>query len=436
MPDEKIESNTDLDSDKLDALCLADLLRKPENIAKETYVRSLYNALLLRDPDEAGLAAMLRRPDTHNFFADLISSLEFQRLSRSPAYSATRIFRSSKHPRVLLFGAFGNGNLGDAIQAMSLARAIQCVRPDLEVWSCSLLPAPYPFPYHRQLLPHWILNPLVVNSFDLLVIGGGGLFAHPHEPLIHTDWQNMIQIPIALIGVGATEPVAGRSELLIRKAVYVSGRDRHSLSTLQRYAPAVQFIPDPVLSDPFYFKATGRWRAASQSARRLWILRSLRTPDFTELCREIARRGDRVCFFEPHLDFNIVQHVPQSVPIYCAEDALAMIDDADVVLSMRYHGCILSLLRGKQTYGFYEPKCRSLLERYDNEDWFSRELTFPSLSDAPFRGADNNLVSDRQTFLTGLTVALSPVRPFTSSAKNCSIGGSMPVPLTIEPQPI
>src|SRR5262249_40464507 len=147
-------------------------------------------------------------------------------------------------PRVLLFGAYGNGNIGDAIQASSLARAINLLRPEIEVWACSALPAPYPFAHQFTLQPDAILTPAIVNSFDLLILGGGGLFSRPHDPLTDPKWQSMLRVPVALIGVGAAEPVASKAENLIRKAVYFSCRDDHSIATLRAFGREPAFVPD------------------------------------------------------------------------------------------------------------------------------------------------------------------------------------------------
>jgi hypothetical protein len=69
--------------------------------------------------------------------------------------------------RVLLFGAYGSGNLGDAIQAISLLRAIQSIRQDVEVWACSQLPCQFPFPFEYVLPAKQIYIVSLLNQFDL-----------------------------------------------------------------------------------------------------------------------------------------------------------------------------------------------------------------------------------------------------------------------------
>jgi hypothetical protein len=256
-------------------------LREPGNIDKESYIRALYRIALQRDPDSNALTRLLARDDINKFFPEILSSAEFRRLARSPAYAPTRALALPDRPRVLLFGAYGNGNLGDAIQASSLARAINLLRPEIEVWACSALPAPYPFAHQLTLQPDAILTPAIVNSFDLLVVGGGGLLSHHHDPLTDPKWQTMLQVPVALIGVGAAEPVASKAEILIRKAIYVSGRDTHSIATLRKFAKEPAFVPDPVLCDASYLNQQEERSSLRQlSDRKLWILKYVNTKDF------------------------------------------------------------------------------------------------------------------------------------------------------------
>jgi hypothetical protein len=386
-------------------------LRHPNGMDKERYIHALYRVALQRTPNPNDLSRLLARDDVDNFFPEILSSAEFRRLARSPAYAAARALHSPNPPRVLLFGAYGNGNIGDAIQASSLARAINSLRPEIEVWACSAMPAPYPFAHELTLQGDAIVNPAIVNSFDLLAIGGGGLLSHPHDPLTDPKWQAMLQVPVALIGVGAAAAAAGRSEILIRKAIYASGRDDPSITTLRRFRDDVDFVPDPVLCDAHYLSTSDvTVFPPSSSERRLWVLRYVDTENFTQLCDRLRGSADRVCFIEPHLDFQIVQKLPNAIPIYRVEDLISMIDGADLVLSMRYHGCILAMLRGKRVFGLFERKCCDLMERYGNSQWFSAALSNPADLTAPYVSVGSKLSQDRITFLRGLQKVLSDVR--------------------------
>jgi polysaccharide pyruvyl transferase WcaK-like protein len=389
------------------ALRLPDL-RAPGDMDKESYIRALYRVALQRDPDPNGLTRFLARDDINKFFPEFLSCAEFRSLARSPAYAATRALASPNHPRVLLFGAYGNGNLGDAIQASSLARAINLLRPEIEVWACSALPAPYPFAHQWTLPPDAILNPAIVNSFDLLVIGGGGLLSHPHDPLTDPNWQTMLQVPVVLIGVGAGEPVASKAENLIRKAIYVSGRDNHSIATLRKFVRDPAFVPDPVLCDASYLNQQDEHSSSRQSSdRNLWVLKYIDTDDFWALCDSLSQSGDTVCFIEPHIDFRLIEHLPNARPVYFIEELIPLIDQADLVLSMRYHGCILAMLRGKRVFGLREQKCFDLLARYGNKLSFSISLENEAYESIRYFRPANYLREDRKVFLRELGNALA-----------------------------
>jgi hypothetical protein len=400
----------------IEGLRLQDL-REPGNIDKEAYIRALYRVALQRDPDPNALTRLLARDDINKFFPEILSSAEFRRLAGSPAYAATQTLASPDRPRVLLFGAYGNGNLGDAIQASSLARAINILRPEIEVWACSALPATYPFAHQLTLQPDAILTPAIVNSFDLLVIGGGGLLSHPHDPLTDPKWQTMLQVPVALIGVGAAEPVASKAENLIRKAIYVSGRDNHSITTLRKFAREPAFIPDPVLCDASYLnQQEGHSSSQGSSDRKLWVLKYVNTEDFWALCHSISQRDDTVCFVEPHMDFRLIEHLPNARPIYFVEELIPMIDQADLVLSMRYHGCILAMLRGKRVFGLREQKCFDLLARYGNKLSFSASVANEICEGIKYFPPTSYLSEDRNIFLQELSKVLTFIPGSTATA--------------------
>jgi polysaccharide pyruvyl transferase WcaK-like protein len=382
-------------------------LREPGNMDKESYIRTLYRVALQRDPDPSALTRLLARDDIESFFPEILSSAEFRRLARSAAYAATRELGLPDRRRVLLFGAYGNGNLGDAIQASSLARAINFLRPEIEVWACSALPAPYPFAHQLTLQPDAILAPAIVNSFDLLVIGGGGLLSHPHDPLTDAKWQAMLQVPVALIGVGAAEPVASKAEILIRKAIYVSGRDSHSIATLRQFAREPAFVPDPVLCDASYLNQEEHSFQRPPSDRKLWVLKYVDTEEFQAECNNISQKDDAVCFIEPHMDFRLVEHIPTARPVYFVEDLIRMIDQADLVLSMRYHGCILAILRGKHVFGLHAHKCLDLMSRYGNELSFSESISTEISNAVEYFSPATYLSDDRQIFLRELSKALA-----------------------------
>jgi len=214
-------------------ISLADL-RDPSRFPKSDYIEHLYRIILQREPDTDGLQGYSRREDTQNLFREFLGSREFKEISRNTAYFSGRTI---SRPKILLFGAYGNGNIGDAIQAISLLRVIRSIRQDLEIWACSQLPCQFPFPFEYVLPSKHIYNLSLLNQFDLMIIGGGGLLSHPHEPLTSEEWQRSIDVPVSLFGIGAERQVAHECKTLIKKALYVSGRDESSLRALSRHSP-------------------------------------------------------------------------------------------------------------------------------------------------------------------------------------------------------
>lgn len=160
--------------------------------SKDGLIRSVYNFLLLRDPsreeidlrDEAPLADLVR---------SVMGSKEFRLILRN-GFNFNIL--SSTKKRIVLFGAYGNGNIGDAIQALSIARHLKVVRPEAEVWSYSELPGRYEFQYDRVLPQGLFLRAAGLNQFDALIVGGGGLLSHPHAPLFDETWQTTTNLPV------------------------------------------------------------------------------------------------------------------------------------------------------------------------------------------------------------------------------------------------
>ena len=393
---------------KLGRLKIPDLF-KQQDLPKEEYIRRLYNVLFQREPESFGFERYKARENLDTILSELIVSDEFKRISRSPNYPPGLDLAFSKRPRVLLFGAYGNCNLGDAIQAASIQRAINALRPDIDVWACSVLPSPFPFPYDKVLPARSFANPSIVNSFDLLIIGGGGLLSHPHDPLTDDAWQKSINIPIVLLGVGATPNVAEKSLTLIQKAKFVSARDWMSEMTLKRFTSTVKYMPDPVLCDPHFDVGASPGQHLS-SKRNLWILKYTGRNSITEAAQLAIPDGDEVCFLEPHLDFPLIQVYPRAIPIYFVQDLIALIDRADNVFSTRFHGCILSMLRRKPAFGFQEQKIKDLLTKYGNAQAFSKTLSRGELSETNYNNPYPSLIQDRGVFVSQLAEMLALVK--------------------------
>ena len=101
---------------------------------------------------------------------------------------------------------------------------------------------------------------------------------------------------------------------------------------------------------------------------------------------------------------------PTARPLYFLNDFLALIDEAAEIISMRYHGCILAMLRNKPTAGLFEQKSRDLLTRYGLNHCFSGDgVSIPNFSNAI--RASGKIVADREIFRKELTTILSLLGP-------------------------
>lgn len=260
--------------------------------------------------------------------------------------------------RILIFGAYANGNLGDAEQAASVARHLRAYNSGLEIVSVShsladRLYYPGPAQIGRNMIDILDLN--FVNSFDALFIGGGGLLASKHRPMDNEDWVNGINIPIVIFGVGASENVANICEALVKKAAIVTARDSFSICALSKLRPDTFLLRDPILNDRTIDALVKSPQDESSLSRMCVIPRKMVSKaeaTYKSLSDVMLRRdfvisvfpttdekSGALAFFEGKTLFN-------SIEMQGFVDALS---PASLLISDRYHGCILGLKLGIPT---------------------------------------------------------------------------------------
>ena len=397
-----------------------------------TVVNEIYAAVLGRSVDKAGLAAyadLITTPAAiGNVTRTLIASTEFSELQRlrfvepAPRFSPSietalhvdRIFqryarraasgrevaaclsanesigqslprvlapaikrRDSDKRKILLFGAYGNGNIGDAYQALALQNHLrECWGLDeSQIFATSIIAlADYPFPGKQKLPAKAILNTELVNEFDCLVIGGGGLLAHPHDPLFDEQWVKKLRLPVGLLAVGANTALIDKHRALIEKAWFVSGRDTESLSALRSVRPDAFQLRDPILCAPGFgglipdAKQAEQQSAASSERPVLWILKHPNTPDEISLLRSIGEligkegaNRHTVVAVEPLLDRVLEEYFPFPIRFTTAlADLIPLFERAPIVVSMRYHGAIFAAMAGKPCVGYAQKKIKDL----------------------------------------------------------------------------
>jgi hypothetical protein len=268
---------------------------------------------------------------------------------------------SSFRKKIILFGAYGNGNLGDMVQAQSLRSSILDIFPDVGVWATSVMGEDFPYPDDFKLPRQFITGAEGTSLFDVLLIGGGGLLSHPHDPLGEDSWVASLKCSTFIYGVGSSDAFAPKALDLIRRASFVSGRDSESFENLGRYCTDVRFVPDPVLCD-------GRDRVdqppiRSDDAPVCWILRGPKSAIHDEILSCIKDQ-DIIIGFEPAIDKDIAEVFPKIQWVESIESFKAIVEPCNRVISMRYHGVIFGLKLGLPSFNIGALKSSSLLKMF------------------------------------------------------------------------
>jgi polysaccharide pyruvyl transferase WcaK-like protein len=259
--------------------------------------------------------------------------------------------------RILIFGAYANGNLGDAEQAASVARHLKSYNSDLEIVSASHSVAdrlyyPGPAAIARNLTD--IMNLDFVNSFDALFIGGGGLFASKHKPLANSGWTDGIKIPIVIFGTGASVDVGDICSDIIKKASIVTARDQFSINALSGLRPDTFLLRDPILNDRS-IDLMRKPNSNGVAARMCVIPRKLVSKSeaaYKTLSEAMLTRDFVISVFPTTDEKSGALGYFAGKPIYNTVEIRSFVDTlqpASLLVSDRYHGCILGLKLGIPT---------------------------------------------------------------------------------------
>lgn len=301
------------------------------------------------------------------------------RLAQRPDLTA------AKPRKILLFGAYGNGNLGDAYQAMAMRQLLMRTLglPSESIFATCLMGDDFAFPPEQRLPCDAILDPATVNGFDALVIGGGGLLAHPHQPLTDAAWVAALDLPIVLFAIGASSQLAGDHRALLDKAWALSARDEPSLAALRSIRADAVIARDPILCVGELGSPSDEGPQAQQAApigataaacpakvQTLWILKHPSTPQdealldaFATYIAEQQAAAHQVVAIEPHLDQALEHWFAGRVAyITRAGDLSRRIRSSSRVVSMRFHGAVFAAIEGKPSLGCSQPKIAHLYE--------------------------------------------------------------------------
>lgn len=352
-----------------------------------------YRAILDRDcSDEQVVKEHLRRNKTlTDLLQEVMNSDERLALEGQRVFSESFLTRSAwpraqkthrkNAKRILLFGAYGNGNLGDECQPDAVYEAVVGNCPSdvsIEMIACSWERIRPPTLKHVGIAPYQeILDCRALQEYDFLLIGGGGLLGVPHYPLSSLPWVKglrSIGVPYGLLGVGASrqefaEPKRAESyKLLLEGAAFVTARDADTLAAFRSIRPDTTYLPDPCS-----YSAESRARRVGQGEKqRIAFVPKLPSDldeqgtlrSFIDLQRRCDEMGipTEAFFFEPALDRGVAEHFRNPTFVQTREEYIEGISRCSIVLSMRYHGVLLALISDVSCWGFGPRKLQQLFE--------------------------------------------------------------------------
>ena len=344
-------------------------------------IKLAYQTFLQREVESESVAENLlkNKPRVIDILKSITNSQEFSqaKVQRSfPNYLTKENKDTLKQlPKIIFFGAYGNGNLGDMIQANALARLFMSFgyKADELAAVSWINVTDYDF-VGTRLTPSSIWSFELLASAELLVIGGGGLFDAVHYPLETVEWIECLieyKIPYALLGVGVAQgylKIHPKSlKLLVENAVFNSGRDTPSLENLLKLDQTAKFVADPVLysllTQPVFTQPIKEDRVSI-------VLKYPHTESdqkFIEKCKLIVNKNPKydVIFLQTGLgaEDKTAQQFPNAIIAQDEISLLNILKKSKYCISMRYHGCILALAAGCITFGLSQEKIGFLFNK-------------------------------------------------------------------------
>lgn len=295
--------------------------------------------------------------------------------------------QSTRARTVLLIGAYANGNLGDMYQAEAIAGALLDIDPNLEVSSVSVedRQVPYPSRNHRALPPNMVWDFGQLNSFDLILVGGGGLIAVPHRPFNDEDWVARIKTRMCALSLGVSADAARASRAFIERCELFSVRDEFSAEHVALMRDDAAIVSDPILlgsqiDDVGMPPPTGERQNLALIAGRVYP----ETVAFYQKLEDelMTSPADTVVAVNPYTDraSGLDEVVRRHRVNYSTSVTLLarQLMQRKFVVSERYHGCIFALRWGLPVYGIalgttnVTPKITELYRRLELDEFLIR----------------------------------------------------------------
>jgi polysaccharide pyruvyl transferase WcaK-like protein len=204
-----------------------------------------------------------------------------------------------------------------------------------------------------------------LNSFDYLILGGGGLFNRtPPKPFDTFDrWASTLHAPISVLGVGV-EQLDKRAILathsLVERADLFLVRDAESQRLIDH--PKVQVAPDLTFFRPFsgaQLRQCAQIPVCGVNLRPLsrdmtgWIKAVLELP-----VRKVALPFSVAPAFD---DRELLVQIASTPP--CRQASLEDYEQLDLVVGMAFHSIVSAVQAGAPVVAInYHPKVRRLME--------------------------------------------------------------------------
>ena len=252
--------------------------------------------------------------------------------------------------KVLLIGAYANGNIGDMYQADAIAAELRSIDPTLEVFSASpsRRSSTYPSEYHTKLPQSAVRDPDLLNSFHLILVGGGGLLAARHAPLPENDWVQSIKTTLCGLALGCAGEAPEQSRAFIEKCARFSVRDEYSANAVAPIRSDIDIVMDPIFLGRL---ESLKLRHPPEKKRGiLWVPGKLVTntlPYYSKLLRNAYDdKADGVVSFNEETDKQSgfeEMFGPAVRYLRNIEQFSTAIRNKNFGISERYHGCIMAL---------------------------------------------------------------------------------------------
>ena len=389
----------------------------------ERQIQLAFLAVLQRDANRVELAdRLIKQIDLFGLVDELLNSKE-RKDAEERRVLLERFGRRLHEPskrlhRILLFGAYNNGNVGDACQVASLASLLKKFgigTDTAELSACSWESVLFAEADTTVVVPgDEIINADRLIDYDFILIGGGGLLSTPHFPLFEEKWTAGLAnlgVPYGIFGVGASmEEVSHPSRReaytsLIKNAAFVIARDEPSLEALRSVRADARLAQDPFLMA--YAGAFAKnWKTNTRNKRHKNVIFIPKAPvdeieiaalsQMASLAEYFKGLGVPIAtlLFERAIDIDIASKFENVTYVDNAEDAVALIGKASDVYTMRYHGAIIALLNGVSCWALGVPKLLQLYSEMSIEKFFVKGTAECDEMAVPFEENDWLMVQD------------------------------------------